>query len=335
MHFITYFNRTDAQLHNYWNIAKVLHVVELVLVVFSHFSYMLVFYLTVKTSWHKKNYRNIWGLGTIQYIPSTAVRATQIVLVLTDSTVYHSDQFTTVFVWTSYVRLFCLLIVSLSLPGIVAERSLATYFLEDYERKQRAYIGYIIVGLQSTFSFIVTYTFHRDASTIPHIAVTIAVNFISVIANTVNRRVNLRYYFESMSRKRDIRAYTLGERYQMAENIRVCTSIARVIQSIGILNIISTLLLVVDNFDVPIVYKNLVVIGFNYSILIYGFLIALVMYRYNDEWQSEVRRILARHRIGRMTESSLSVKSTLGTETHVDKQMHTSLYFSMLQKDWA
>uniref|UniRef100_A0A0N4WUP4 Ycf1 n=1 Tax=Haemonchus placei TaxID=6290 RepID=A0A0N4WUP4_HAEPC len=72
-----------------------------------------------------------------------------------------------------------------SLPIAVTERCFATYFLEDYEKKQRSFLGYILV-------------------------------------NSLNYKLNKRYYWETMSRKRGIRAYSLGERYQIAENIRAC-----------------------------------------------------------------------------------------------------------------
>ncbi|VDL65501.1 unnamed protein product [Nippostrongylus brasiliensis] len=223
----------------------------------------------------------------------------------------------------------------LGTPAVVFERFLATYFLEDYDRNPRLYFGYIIVTCQLLFAALASYTFHTANSTIPHVVVVIVVNGCSAIANTVIRHVNLRHYKRSMKRKH-IRSYTLGERYQIAENIHICEFVFKCILWIGFLNIISTLALIVDNIDVAIIYQNVAVILFNYCLLTYGFLIAFVMYWYNDRWQIELKRILKSLHMRRNSEPApVSVKSTLGVETNINKELQGPQYFLMLRKEWS
>ncbi|KAK6022707.1 hypothetical protein OSTOST_11581, partial [Ostertagia ostertagi] len=65
-------------------------------------------------------------------------------------------------------------------------------------------------------------------------------NNVGILANRLNYKLNERYYLEAMSQKRGIRAYSLGERYQIAENIRACRFFNSTVLWVGFLNMIAS-----------------------------------------------------------------------------------------------
>ncbi|KAK6024208.1 hypothetical protein OSTOST_09986, partial [Ostertagia ostertagi] len=81
-------------------------------------------------------------------------------------------------------------------------------------------------------------------------------------------KLNKRYYLEAMSRKEGIRAYSLGERYQIAENIQTCRFVNSVVLWVGFLNTIASVSLIVDNFVQSMFYRNVAVLSFNYSTVV-------------------------------------------------------------------
>ncbi|KAL6733333.1 hypothetical protein Aduo_003985 [Ancylostoma duodenale] len=162
------------------------------------------------------------------------------------------------------------------------------------------------------------------------------VNTVAILVNKINDNINKRYYFETMNNNATRRSYSLGERYQIAENIRVCKFVIHTVLCIGLLNMISAVSLIVDNFEVSALVKNVAVFTFNYSVIIYGFIIIVVIYWHNEGWQAEVRELTRRWSSDRTTHPEfVSVKSTLGNETHVEQLQHARHYFDMLKRDWA
>ncbi|VDK59755.1 unnamed protein product [Cylicostephanus goldi] len=132
------------------------------------------------------------------------------------------------------------------------------------------------------------------------------------------------------------RTYSLGERYQIAQNIRVCKFIFHTVIWIGLLNVISALCLLVDDFEMSIYYRNIIVIIFNYSLLIYGITIVIVMCWYNDGLRAELQKLREQLCCTSKTHPEfVSVVSTMGYEAHVHQRQHAALYFNMLKKDWS
>ncbi|PIO69864.1 hypothetical protein TELCIR_08301 [Teladorsagia circumcincta] len=64
--------------------------------------------------------------------------------------------------------------------------------------------------------------FQREYSTIIHIVVVVLANSFAFAVNAVHYKLNKRYYWEAKSGLDGIRKYSLGARYQIAENIRIC-----------------------------------------------------------------------------------------------------------------
>ena len=60
-----------------------------------------------------------------------------------------------------YVRGFCLLLATYSMPSMVVERVFATILLKDYEYTSRPYIPVIIAMLEIALSSLSMYLYYR------------------------------------------------------------------------------------------------------------------------------------------------------------------------------
>ncbi|KIH44575.1 hypothetical protein ANCDUO_25399, partial [Ancylostoma duodenale] len=78
------------------------------------------------------------------------------------------------------------------------------------------------MAMMLLIAFICSYTFHQEKPTYGHFAAVMVVNTVAILVNKINDNINKRYYFETMNNNATRRSYSLGERYQIAENIRVC-----------------------------------------------------------------------------------------------------------------
>ncbi|KAK6014392.1 hypothetical protein OSTOST_20225 [Ostertagia ostertagi] len=105
MHYFTYFNRTDAELHGYWKACKVLLITEIALLLISHIYYIMTTYMMVKGMRYQKNLRILWVMCSIQYLFSIMDRVLQIGITLFDIEGSHPSL---AFVYSSYMRAFCI-----------------------------------------------------------------------------------------------------------------------------------------------------------------------------------------------------------------------------------
>ncbi|VDO61886.1 unnamed protein product [Heligmosomoides polygyrus] len=235
--------------------------------------YFLVFYINMVTPQYHLNMRILYGLYSADYVFFASGRMAHMFYVFLGRAHYETENG---FLIASYLRCFCSFVAFYYLPVAMVERCCATYYLKDYERKNRLHISFtlLLIGL--------------DMSSIPQITLCIALNALAFTANMINEQINCKFYKDSTS---GAKQYTLAERYQVSENIKTCRSFNRVVLSIMGFNFICNVVLVVDNFNIPIGYKNLSTLFFNYSAIMYGLTIPFVMYCHNELWQSELKRL--------------------------------------------
>ncbi|KAK6027966.1 hypothetical protein OSTOST_05999 [Ostertagia ostertagi] len=113
-------------------------------------------------------------------------------------------------------------------------------------------------------------------------------------------------------------------------------SFNKVVLSIMFFNFVCIATTVVDNLNVTIFVKNISNIVFNYSALMYGFIMPLVMLCHNELWQNELKRLIEKiHRNRVHDDATVHIKSTFGKEIMVDSIEHSQRYFEMLRKDWS
>ncbi|PIO66689.1 hypothetical protein TELCIR_11588, partial [Teladorsagia circumcincta] len=141
-------------------------------------------------------------------------------------------------------------------------------------------------------------------NTLPLIGVTVAINTLAVIVSLT------------------------------LKNIQVNRFKVLVLSIMGF-NMICIGAVVIDNFDVTIFVKNIANTVLNYSVLMYGFTMPLVMLFYNELWKKELKRIVKKICFGREnTHQAVNTKSTFGKDMIVNTAESSQRYFEMLQKEW-
>ncbi|WKX94073.1 hypothetical protein Q1695_011380 [Nippostrongylus brasiliensis] len=302
MHYLNYFNRTAAEIDESWKYFNIVLLCEVPLQILSMCYFVLVLYLNAATPQYHLNMR-----------------------------VLYADELG--FLVASFMRCFCAFIAFYYLPIAMIERCCATYYLRDYEQNHRLHISVLLMILQCSISAISTAIFHTALTSLPQVAVFVAVNLVAVIANMINERMNHALFKDSTG---GLKQYCLAERFQISENIRTSKSFNRVVLSIMVFNTVCIGALAIDNFDVTIYYTNLSTVLFNYSVLMYGFTVPFVMYCHNDLWQNELRRLIGKLRTKPAETVPLArIRSTFGKEMVINNADHATRYFEMLQKDWS
>uniref|UniRef100_A0A1I7TY52 7TM_GPCR_Srx domain-containing protein n=1 Tax=Caenorhabditis tropicalis TaxID=1561998 RepID=A0A1I7TY52_9PELO len=66
----------------------------------------------------------------------------------------------------------------------------------------------------------------------------------------------------------------------------------KIVWSIGFFNSIVNSCLILDNYDIPITYKNVASISCDFSILLYGVIVPVVYYNQIESWKKRVEVIM-------------------------------------------
>ncbi|KAK6030127.1 hypothetical protein OSTOST_03748 [Ostertagia ostertagi] len=67
----------------------------------------------------------------------------------------------------------------------------------------------------------------------------------------------------------------------------------------------------------------------------YGFAVPLIIYCHNEKWRLELKRLKAKFFAEKKVSTSVSVRSALGQETHIEKSKQADVYFGMLNEALA
>ncbi|CAB3398111.1 unnamed protein product [Caenorhabditis bovis] len=307
-----YFNRTDSIRENSWRFYKFALAIDAVLVVLS-IPYV-IFWTWIMVS-VKKTHRNVRLINFVfysQYGIQLGFMATQIILTICGL----AEEYTTVYVVCSTVRAIGLSYAFFIIPALILERCYATFFVSRYEKRECASVGNAITTFQILVAFSIGLVFNRISSTIPILLSSIIVNIIAVIYHT-----NL-----------SATIYSLSERYQIAENILSSKMFATIIFTIGIFNVIMNICYIIDNYEIPMKYKNLAVVVADYCCLIYGYAIPILTYFKKDSWRKKVQSLFRKK--SQVREAHL--KNIFGVDMMMNdnKDKETLTYFNMLKNQW-
>ncbi|NP_001317796.1 Serpentine Receptor, class E (Epsilon) [Caenorhabditis elegans] len=238
-----------------------------------------------------------------------------------------SDKFgNSLFTLCSYVRIVGIFYAFCALPALVIERSFATYLLESYEKKPNLCIGTFIVMFQWATAASVGIHFNRASNTVEHTAGAIIANSLAVILNKFNEKLNSKYYYAM-----DRASYSLSERFQITENIKTAKTFNNIVFSIGFFNTIVNVCLILDNYDIPVTYKNIASVCCDYAILLYGIIVPIVYYIQTESWQKRVAVMMK----GCCKPKVVPLKDTFGHDmTSHGACEETTRYFEMLATQW-
>ncbi|RCN43686.1 hypothetical protein ANCCAN_10330 [Ancylostoma caninum] len=174
-------------------------------------------------------------------------------------------------------------------------------------------------------------------STAPHGLAYLLCNLFAVAGNTVNNRLNRKYYSNTSRISTTVGRYTLAERYQISENICTSKALRDTFYLVPFFNALCLAAIFIDNFDVGIAAKNLSSVCLNFAALIYALLVPLVLLLHKKNLRRECEKLLkgvGLHNLNNAYRKSQSLRSTLGEEIIIDKLELSTTHFTMLRNDW-
>ncbi|KIH63975.1 hypothetical protein ANCDUO_05719 [Ancylostoma duodenale] len=175
------------------------------------------------------------------------------------------------------------------------------------------------------------------SNTVPHGIAYLLCNLFAVAGNTVNNRLNRKYYSNTSRTSTTIGRYTLAERYQISENICTSKALRDTFYLVPFFNALCLAAIFIDNFDVGIAAKNLSSVCLNFAALIYALLVPLVLLLHKKNLRRECEKLLkgvGLHNLSNAYRKSHRLKSTLGVEIIIDKLELSTAHFTMLRNDW-
>ncbi|KAF1754047.1 hypothetical protein GCK72_020605 [Caenorhabditis remanei] len=321
-----YVNRTQAISDGSWDTLRLLLYFEIVLILLNVVTICFWFSVILTARNMHPNVRLINSFYYGQYLIQLSFWVIQPIFIISEA-LNDSNKFSNeLFTLCSYVRIIGIYYAFCALPALVIERSFATFLLEDYEKKSNLSIGCFTVIIQLLTAGTVGYHFNRAKSTVEHTVAAIIANFLAVCLNKINERVNYKYYYEL-----DRVSYSLSERFQITENIKAAKMFEKIVLSIGFFNIIVNTCLIIDNYEIPLFYKNIASIACDYSILTYGLIVPVVYYNNTDSWKKRVGVMMR----GCFKPKVGPLKDTFGHDmTSHGAREETTKYFEMLKKQW-
>ncbi|CAR98898.1 Protein CBG26295 [Caenorhabditis briggsae] len=224
-----------------------------------------------------------------------------------------------------------------ALFAIMLERLCATYFVADYERNQRPIIGYSIIFLTLIVSAITSYIFMIPNLVLAFVAGHLISIVICYFVSLITYRINRKYFYQNRVHRH---SYSLGERYQISENIRLYKFFSHYLFVLAIFPLICTFVTLVDHLDSNPMHREVYEILFDLSYTFLCILAPYLTYKMSDPWQAELESIfmklgIRKSNIIHATRSSQkTVRGTFGEEMNVETSKHTDVYFTQLKSSW-
>ncbi|CAB3403867.1 unnamed protein product [Caenorhabditis bovis] len=323
MHLFVYYNSTHSKEDGTWFYYTLITYFEFVCICIS---YPLVFYLGVllfKYRLFHKNLQNCVKLCVIEYLVQLTTRTMQIFLI------FHGKENGNAFFWASYARCTCYFFVSFSLFIIAFERCCASYFLSDYEKKNRHFIFVFILIVFPPSSAYLAWLYHIVESTIIlHVAM-LAVNIFCSFTILQIEKYNYVRLEASAKLRKSKKEYSLAERFQISENIRVCEFMKTIINVVSAFNLMSTISAALDNFDFSITFLNIATTFFNICVLTYGSLVFFLFYYLSPPFRMEIKRMLTWMRVTHPVNPIVDKEKPMQMAAQ-----ETDAYFDQLNKQW-
>ncbi|CAI5441463.1 unnamed protein product [Caenorhabditis angaria] len=270
------------------------------------------------------NLQNFVKIVVIEYLVQLTSRTIQIVLT------FYSMENSLYFYYASLARCTCYFFVSLTLPAFVTERCAASYFLSDYEKKSRHWIFLIIITFNLSISVYLSNEYHQVKSTLVLHILMLIINGISSIMIYILEKYNYNRLEDSSNLRKSKRGYSLAERFQISENIRVFSLMKTIINVVAIFNLFQTGSAAMDNFDMSLTMLNICAIIFNICVLSYGSSVFFLLYYLSPPMKDELKAIMRKFRIINTVVPAEIVKSKPLNLVAIESDQ----YFTQLQKQW-
>ncbi|PIC28921.1 hypothetical protein B9Z55_020685 [Caenorhabditis nigoni] len=328
--FITFVNTTYIQAENLETVFDILLKIEVGVLVFSWIEFLYLFYLFVFIRAMHFNLTFLFMNYGGQYFFSMLSRCLIVWQQLGNDP---DDDLHEVIIIANYLRTIGLFIAMYILPIFMIERCLATFLVKNYEKSRNIWASLLILSIfhPLVFTSAIAYI-HCWLPVVFHVISFFIVNIIGYIGihycSSYNTKKHQKFYSSKCFSKV---SYGLSERFQLAENIKMCNVLKKVQISILFFNIGCCSILLMDHFkiDMMIIYWSY--ICFNFFCLAYGITVPIILYSALPEWQKETRRLIFLC-IGRAHVEE-EPKSTFGEQMiYNDATMESNIYFTQFNK---
>ncbi|KAF1766544.1 hypothetical protein GCK72_006501 [Caenorhabditis remanei] len=325
MHYLIYYSSNQSKIDDTWFYYQVLTYFEFACICIS---YPLVIFLGFQLFKHRifhQNLQNCVRAAVVEYLIQLTSRSIQIFLI------FNSKENGLAFYYASLARCTCYFFVSFSLPGFVIERCCASYFLSDYEKRSRHYISIFLLSVSAGSGLLLSYLYHQSESTLVYHIIVLVINIISSVVLAIIEKYNYKRLHESSNLRKSKREYSLAERFQISENIRVCELMKTIINVVALFNLLSTVSAALDNFDLSPTFLNVAATFFNFCVLTYGSLVFFLFYYLIPQFKNELKAVFMRMRLVNPVSPFPDILKEKPMQMAAKE---TDEYFSQLQKQW-
>ncbi|KAF1757811.1 hypothetical protein GCK72_014268 [Caenorhabditis remanei] len=238
------------------------------------------------------------------------------------------------FMYKQYIRTAIMCPPLFALTAIMLERVFATCFIKDYEKKRRHYVAFIIILLMIFISMLTAFIFNSTNLIFVYVATHLLLNIICYIISIVTYRINRKYYHNN---KQD---YSLGTRFQIAENIKVYKFFSHYLFVLAFFPITCTICALIIHYDSSPLHREILFVVFDLSFTLLCILAPYLILKTSEPWQNDLNQIFVKVGIRKSSkiqivhERSKTLKNTFGEQMEFETSQHSDMYFNQLQKSW-
>ncbi|CAB01220.1 Serpentine Receptor, class E (Epsilon) [Caenorhabditis elegans] len=326
--FITFVNTSYIQAENLENVFDSLLKFEIAVLAFSWLEFLYVFYLLIFIRAMHFNLTFLFINYGGQYFGSMLSRCVIIYMQL-----YPDKNLEYIIPLANFARTVCLFIAMYILPIFMVERCLATFLVANYEKSRKIWVSLIILSIFHPLVFASAFAYIQCwLPVVFHVISFFVVNIIGYVGVQICFLYNTKRY-KLFSQKPRMTTYGLSERFQLAENIKMCKVLKKVQGSILLFNVGCSSILLMDSFEVDILITYASYVAFNFLALVYGITIPIIVHVVLPEWQKESRRLIHTCFCRSKNAIQQAPKSTFGERMiYKDHAQEANIYFDQFNK---
>ncbi|KAH7705679.1 CBN-SRE-8 protein [Aphelenchoides avenae] len=248
------------------------------------------------------------------------------------------------FSWAGTLRCYFLMLAGLTLPAATFERIVATACAYDYETKRRTYVSSWLILVTNALSFVSALSImHEWLSAAVHMIFILAANAFGLAGFLCCHKKNSAFYSDATNydfeKQRPDRHYSLSQRFQIVENIRVGHLLKYYYLSIWVFNLmicgIYLMSMVLDDqVAVNITYEM-----FDIGIAMYANVVPLLNMPKNPAFQADWNRFLIRWGFRSCSvkdaQGKTYVKTVFGANLPCSPREQAVTYFVQLERAWS
>ncbi|CAB3398945.1 unnamed protein product [Caenorhabditis bovis] len=323
--FMTFLNSTVIRCEGLGTIIEAFLIVEIALLALGILEFLYLFYLFLFVRSMHFNLTCLFMHYGGQYFFSVMARC----VILYQQFGFHiPDEY---LFYANYIRTICLFIAFYILPIFMVERLFATIMVKTYEKSRHFWVSLVILAI--FFPLVITsgVAYINCWISLPiHVATFIIVNLTGYFGLVAIYNYNSKRHQKTLKLPKN-RNYNLSERFQLAENIKMCEVLRRVQISIIFFNVFSTSILLLDHFPISPRFLSLAYVFYNILLTIYAISCPIILHQCLPEWCKNTRKLIKLILGNRINE--VRPRTTFGEKMIYDNHRDlTNMYFMQFDK---